>query len=119
MPRDFDVLIMSEVLKHLVDPVNSEPPHPLDQRGRHNSGKLLEYLSHGCDFQIVAGHFDYQDSRMMDRTHLRWFTPTSFSEILNSAGVRIDSVGPVSRPREFRQAIDMALPAQLKHLLWY
>jgi hypothetical protein len=34
---------------------------------------------------------------MMDRTHLRWFTPASFTAMFEAAGVKVDRVAPLNR----------------------
>lgn len=96
----FDVLILSEVLEHLVD------PHAV-------LGRLSRLLRPGavvfasspnvCHWRnilaLCVGRFEYTESGMMDRTHLRWFTPSSFAAMFQSAGVEVDLVTPLNHLR--------------------
>jgi 2-polyprenyl-3-methyl-5-hydroxy-6-metoxy-1,4-benzoquinol methylase len=47
---------------------------------------------------LIAGRFDYEESGVMDRTHLRWFTPRSFQQMFENAGITVDSVTPIMPP---------------------
>ena len=37
------------------------------------------------------GNFRYQDSGLLDRTHLRWFTRETIIELFNEAGFKIEN----------------------------
>jgi 2-polyprenyl-3-methyl-5-hydroxy-6-metoxy-1,4-benzoquinol methylase len=85
----FDALIMSEVVEHLVDPWDSV-------------ARLLSCLRPGGEViasspniahrkvisALISGRFDYADEGVMDRTHLRWFTPSSYRSLFEAAGCR-------------------------------
>jgi 2-polyprenyl-3-methyl-5-hydroxy-6-metoxy-1,4-benzoquinol methylase len=95
----FDALIMSEVIEHLVDPWAS-------------LARLLACLRPGGEIiasspniahrkvitALIAGRFNYADEGVMDRTHLRWFTPSSYRALFETAGCRDVQVMPVRRP---------------------
>jgi 2-polyprenyl-3-methyl-5-hydroxy-6-metoxy-1,4-benzoquinol methylase len=97
-PGTFDALIMSEVLEHLAD------PDPVLR-------KLLATLKPGARIfastpnishwrnvlSLARGQFRYSDSGMMDRTHLHWFTPESFRQLFENAGVTVDRLAPLNR----------------------
>lgn len=94
---DYDALIMSEVLEHLIDPwgllANLLP--------RMRPGGLVfassPNISHNRVLRdLLAGRFDYQAVGVMDRTHLRWFTPNSYREMFEQAGFRTVSVTPLA-----------------------
>jgi 2-polyprenyl-3-methyl-5-hydroxy-6-metoxy-1,4-benzoquinol methylase len=87
--RKFDVIIFADVLEHLAWPI----------------GVLREYLNLLKDdgsvivslpnvglwsvrFSLMFGRFRYDDSGVLDRTHLRFFTRRSAVEMLDAAGLR-------------------------------
>jgi SAM-dependent methyltransferase len=41
--------------------------------------------------RLATGQFRYQDSGLMDRTHVRWFTRVTLIELFTQAGWRIDA----------------------------
>lgn len=92
----FDCIIASHVLEHLQDPWSSLE-------------KLLSHLRPGGTFVcalpnvrylpvvtdlVLRGKFEYKPSGVLDRTHLRFFTLASMRQMLESAGLRIDSFEP-------------------------
>ena len=92
----FDVLIASEVLEHLVDPWATVR-------------RLVECLKPGAVVYasspnvahwhvvraLLRGRFDYSEVGVMDRTHLRWFTPDTYRAMFEAAGVQVTSVASV------------------------
>lgn len=96
-PSTFDALILSEVLEHLVDPEATLrrlaallKPGALVLASSPN-------ISHWKNLvNLAQGHFRYTDSGMMDRTHLRWFTPESFRELFENVGVKVDRLAPLN-----------------------
>lgn len=94
---DYDALIMSEVLEHLVDPwgvLAALAP-------RLKPGALVFASSPNVAHKdvmraLLNGRFDYQPVGVMDRTHLRWFTPATYREMFEQAGFRTLSAGPLS-----------------------
>jgi 2-polyprenyl-3-methyl-5-hydroxy-6-metoxy-1,4-benzoquinol methylase len=86
--QSFDTIIAADVLEHLVDP----------WRELHRwtgwaapGAQLVVSVPNLRYFEIVRsllkGRFDYSDqSGLMDRTHLRWFTRQSLTDDLGAAG---------------------------------
>jgi 2-polyprenyl-3-methyl-5-hydroxy-6-metoxy-1,4-benzoquinol methylase len=95
----FDALIMSEVIEHLVDPWETV-------------ARLVTCLKPGGEIiasspnvahqrlirDLIAGRFEYADEGVMDRTHLRWFTPRSYRALFEAAGCRDIRIMPIRRP---------------------
>jgi SAM-dependent methyltransferase len=92
----FDCIVMSHVLEHMVDPWHALP-------------KVLTMLKPGGTFVgaipnvryfpvirdlVFGGRFDYQQSGVLDRTHLRFFTRKSITELLEGAGLKIVTIEP-------------------------
>lgn len=96
-PASFDVLIASEVLEHLVDPsAVLARLAPLMRPGARvfASSPCLAHWSNIVN--LVQGRFDYQETGMMDRTHVRWFTPDSFAAMFRDAGFVVDTTAPLN-----------------------
>lgn len=93
--RDFDAIIFGDVLEHMADPWSQlkKAAGWLSESGQilasiPNSGNYNMILS------LIAGRWDYQDSGLLDRTHLRFFTLKSIRELFESAGLTILDVLP-------------------------
>jgi 2-polyprenyl-3-methyl-5-hydroxy-6-metoxy-1,4-benzoquinol methylase len=98
----FDAFIISEVLEHLRNPwttlqrlVACLKPGGLIFASSPN-------ISHWMVIRdLLAGRFDYAGTGVMDEAHLRWFTPTSYRQMFERAGVTVDSVAPLV-PRRWK-----------------
>jgi 2-polyprenyl-3-methyl-5-hydroxy-6-metoxy-1,4-benzoquinol methylase len=96
-PASFDAIILSEVLEHLV-----EPGRTLRNLARFvRPGGIVMASSPNVSHwrvirELVNGRFDLADRGVFDRTHLRWFTPSTFALMFEEAGFRIERVGPVT-----------------------
>ena len=91
----FDTIIFGDVLEHMADPWSQlkKAAGWLSESGQilasiPNSGNYNMILS------LIAGRWDYQDSGLLDRTHLRFFTLKSIRELFESAGLTILDVLP-------------------------
>ena len=117
----FDVLLMSEVLEHLIDPWGTLK-------------RLLGYMKPGAkvfasspnvahkDFvrRLIKGRWDLTQYGPMDRTHLRWFTPETFAEMFEDAGVEIDHTEPLVANRTMKERVFSTLTnGRYDHLFWY
>ncbi len=112
----FDLLVMGEVLEHLPDP---EATLRRLVRFLKPGGEALASTPNIGHWRIIAGlmvgRFDYAAQGVMDRTHLKWFTPRSLKRAFEQAGlldVRVQALGWKPRSR----ALTAALP--LRELLW-
>lgn len=98
----FDVLILSEVLEHLVDPWATlrrlrrlMKPGALVRSGSPN-------VCHRSVLRtLLAGRWRYEDKGIFDATHLRWFSPATYRDAFESGGFKVDYVGPAA-PLRFK-----------------
>lgn len=116
----YDVLIMSEVLEHLVDPWGT-------------LNKLAQLLVPGALVfasspnishrnvirRLVSGKFDYEEVGVMDWTHLRWFTPKSFTRMFEDAGFETISVSPVAGRGRKAKLFDALTLGRLSHTYYH
>lgn len=113
----FDALIMSEVLEHLHEPTRViERLIPLvkpDGRIFASSPNIAHWRP---IYDLLFGQFEYTDRGLMDRTHLRWFTPTSFKRMFTEAGVAIDWFGAVVSVSRSKQLLFNLLGPRFSHL---
>lgn len=106
----FDVVVAGDVLEHLADPLSALKA----ARGALRPGGYvvlsLPNVAHAdVKLQLLAGRFAYQDTGLLDRTHLHFFTLESVEEMVRDAGLLMIDLRRVVVP-VFRteQAIDPA-----------
>jgi ubiquinone/menaquinone biosynthesis C-methylase UbiE len=117
--QSFDVLILSEVLEHLVDP---ETTLRSLTRLLKVGGRVFASSPNVAHYKIIRnlllGRFDYLESGPMDKTHLRWFTPRSFARMFEQADIVVDHLAPHPVP-SVKRALAMSLVGpRLSHIFW-
>jgi 2-polyprenyl-3-methyl-5-hydroxy-6-metoxy-1,4-benzoquinol methylase len=92
----FDALILSEVLEHLADPWTTLRWLALCLKPGAAVYASSPNISHRLVIaNLFVGRFEYQPEGIYDRTHLRWFTPSSFRRMFEDAGIEVDQIGPL------------------------
>ncbi len=97
-PQSFDVVILSEVLEHLVDPwavVKKLAPLLAPHGLLYASSPNIAHLS--VVRMLMRNRWDYTDQGHMDWTHIRWFTPQTYREMIEAAGLRVVWIRPLAR----------------------
>lgn len=93
----FDALIMSEVLEHLVDPAATlSRLLPLLKPGAIVLASSPNASHYEIILMLLRGEWIAADSGPMDRTHLRWFTPSSYQRLFENCGYQVDHVAAVA-----------------------
>ena len=109
-PGTFDALILSEVLEHLTEPGRTlSRLRPLLKSGARVLGSSPNVSHLSVIRMLLSGRWDLEDAGIMDRTHLRWFTPASFRELFESSGYAVDSVEPLQLGPKSRLAVKLML----------
>jgi 2-polyprenyl-3-methyl-5-hydroxy-6-metoxy-1,4-benzoquinol methylase len=85
--RRFDWLVAADVLEHFPDPLEVLRFY---RRFLKAEGRLIVSLPNVAVWdnrlRVVFGRFDYRDSGVMDRTHLRFFTFRTARELIEQGG---------------------------------
>lgn len=89
--RKFDLIVFSDILEHLYDPLDVLTPHyPLLASG----GKVLLSLPNiaiwNVRLALLAGRFEYQDTGTLDRTHIRFYARRTFQRFTAEAGLNVE-----------------------------
>ncbi|MEI9929359.1 MAG: class I SAM-dependent methyltransferase [Rhizomicrobium sp.] len=116
--QSFDALIMSEVLEHLLDPwVTLRELATFLKPGALVMASVPNISHHGVIGELLKGNFELADFGVMDRTHLRWFTPRSFRQLFEQAGIHVDEWGPVGAPSRKYRLFNALTGGRLRHLV--
>lgn len=89
--RTFDCIIFGDVLEHLLDPKQTvRSAKGLLAEG----GSIVTCLPNVGHWSIISGliegKWEYTDSGLLDRTHLRFFTISGFRDLLQECGLQVE-----------------------------
>lgn len=98
--NQFDVIILMHVLEHLVNPdvVLKKLTNLLKENGRIII-TLPNISNWNSRVQILKGNFNYTETGLMDRTHLRFFNVFTSKELIENSGLNLISYAGVSKVR--------------------
>ncbi len=89
-PASFDVILMIDVLEHLVDPVAAIQRLLPFLRPTGRVIVALPNIAHwSIRLRLLFGRFDYEESGILDRTHLHFYTLRTAKGMLEEAGLTI------------------------------
>ena len=104
---EFDVLIASEVLEHFVDPWSVlKRLHKLLKPGAVVFASSPNVAHRAILKMLLSGGWDLEDAGVMDRTHLRWFTPRTYAAMFEDSGYGVVSVWPLSPPGRLARLVN-------------
>jgi SAM-dependent methyltransferase len=97
VPGTFDCVSFNHVLEHMVDPWSALR---MTRERLNPSGILVGELPNvrHLPFLVdlaVRGRFEYTDSGLLDRAHLRFFTRSGAEDLFNSSGFVVEEMIPV------------------------
>jgi len=98
-PGHFDCIVCNDVLEHLVDPWTVLGHLRAFVR---ENGALVVSIPNVRHHKVVRrllwpGEWRYEQSGVLDRTHLRFFTEKTACEMVEAAGFRIERVQGINR----------------------
>lgn len=90
--RFFDCIVLADVLEHTIDPWNTLRQLTGKLAANPESTMVLS-IPNAAHWSVVlpllAGQWEYMDEGILDRTHLRFFTPSSVIAMVKAAGLRV------------------------------
>lgn len=90
----FNTIVFADILEHLLDP--QVVLRDIVSKYLKEDGKVLVSLPNVGNWQVrmnlLFGNFDYTDSGILDRTHLHLYTYKSAIELVQKAGLKINTV---------------------------
>ena len=87
--------IFGDCLEHLRDPWQVlRRVHSLLPAGGTVCACIPNVQHWSLQARLCLGAFDYEDSGLLDRTHLRWFTASSMASLFESSGFQIKQQQP-------------------------
>lgn len=93
----FDAILMGDVLEHLVEPqAVLEQIQPLLAPHASIVISLPNIVYWKTRLKILFGRFEYESFGILDHTHLRFYTPKTARQMIESAGYEIKRLHPVS-----------------------
>lgn len=101
----FDYIILGDILEHLVNPeiLLSKLKKHLSPNGAIITS-IPNILHYSAMLQILSGSFEYSDSGILDRTHLRFFTKYNCVKLLEQCGYQIVGFDKITEePNEKQQ----------------
>lgn len=111
IPTKYDAIIAADVLEHLARP---DVLLAAFDNWLEPGGTIIVSVPNVAAWEIrrglFFGRFEYQDSGILDRTHLHFFTWPSLCHSLERHGYRIDEV--------FVEGSPFRLPTQLLQTIW-
>jgi methionine biosynthesis protein MetW len=93
--KEFDCIIMADVLEHLVDPWDTLKRLAACMK---DDGYMLLSIPNVRYYRVLRdlilfGEWAYSDSGVLDNTHLRFFTLKEIKKLLEQAGLEISNLG--------------------------
>jgi O-antigen biosynthesis protein len=105
-PESFDTIICADVIEHLRDPWAAVKR--LVSLLKPGSGRFIACIPNICYYKIMLlqflGSWPYSNEGILDRTHLRFFSPYSAHELLTAAGLSVIEVQPLIYERDVELA---------------
>ena len=99
--RDFDVILMADVLEHLKNP---EVVLADARRALADGGAVVASIPNFAHWyprvRVALGRFDYDRRGILDRGHVRFFTARSFERLVREAGFRVSDRQTTGIPLE-------------------
>lgn len=87
---DYDFIVCADVLEHLVDP---EQVLIFLKKRLKKTGQIVISIPNvafwDMRLELLKGRFEYQESGLLDKTHLRFYTYNTFLAMLKRAGFEV------------------------------
>jgi 2-polyprenyl-3-methyl-5-hydroxy-6-metoxy-1,4-benzoquinol methylase len=97
----YDAILFGDVLEHLRDPAAAlKAARPLLAPGGVVISSVPNVAHYSIRAHLLEGRFDYADSGILDRTHLRFFTRATLCDLFRDNGYEVRSCDPALKMPE-------------------
>lgn len=111
----FDLICFNDVLEHIVEPWDVlESVHDLLVPGGRVLAAIPNIQYGPAVLDLLRGRWEYTDSGILDRTHVRFFTKSSIVAMFERCGYRVDQCVGTNSAFDF----DWSDARTLKRRLW-
>jgi len=96
--RSYDYIVLADVIEHIVDPVEfiGEIKSIM-----HDNTKLIFSIPNvaygSIRINLLFGEFQYSDSGILEKTHLRFYTEPTVRDLMNCSGLNIEQLSYLHR----------------------
>ena len=88
-------IVFSDVLEHLYNPWQTLKFLRSEISNECSIYASIPNIQHwSIIFGLISGNFDYADSGLLDRTHIRFFTKKTIISMFNDCGFEVKSISP-------------------------
>ena len=113
----FDCIVYGDVLEHLLDPWAVLRSHAAALNPGGTIVLCIPNVEHwSFTERLLRGNFDYADSGLFDRTHLRWFSDATIRRALRDVGLVVCDMIPRVFDRDGAGAFAHAMRPALRAL---
>ena len=97
----FDVIFFNDVLEHMVEPEKAlTAAHDLLAPGGHVVASIPNVRHFSVWWPLIRrGEWEYEDTGILDRTHLRFFTPASMRALFDATDWQVLDIQGTNRAR--------------------
>jgi len=96
----FDLVLCLDVLEHLVDPWGMvERIDNMLAPGGCMVSSVPNIMHYSATLRLLTGRWDYRDSGVLDRTHLRFFIKRTVIDLVTSSGMRLETLETTRAPK--------------------
>jgi 2-polyprenyl-3-methyl-5-hydroxy-6-metoxy-1,4-benzoquinol methylase len=108
----YDCVVFNDVLEHMIDPWAAVRfTHQILSPG----GTVVASLPNMRYLPVFKGYllgdWTYQETGVMDNSHLRWFTVRTMRALFEGNGFRVQQVKPICRRRSWKATLVSLIPS--------
>ena len=89
----FDIILFGDVLEHLYDPWQLLKKLRANMSPKSQIAACIPNMQHwGIQARLSVGAIEYEESGLLDRTHIRWFTRMTMEKLFAESGFSVEKI---------------------------